>query len=173
MFGEVSENPEDDPLEYLNSVIRGKEAFAKWRTDREWLNLAREHSMPTAVFSIARALTLAPKYTDPASLALSAKVQEKRKSEIPDFALFAYPGYAFRSDSPMESDHGGLSREEVRNSFFMSSLDEAQFKNHVELKTPVLSRDIMPTVLEYAGLKESLDATAELQGQSVKFMIER
>jgi hypothetical protein len=151
--GTVSTNPEDDPLNYIGNVDEA-ESSRVWRYDQEWLKMAKDHSRPTAVFSLARSLTLAPKYTNLKFHALPEKVKRSRQGEIPDFLITANPGYGFHADAPLESDHGGLQREEVRNTFFVSSLNKSKFTRHVRLETPVLNRDFMPTFLQYAGFGE-------------------
>lgn len=153
---EISDSPEDDPLEYAGRVIISQQKatpqqLAQWRTDREWLTITRNERKPTAIFSLSSALTLAPKFTDP-NPEVSALVRRERRAEIPDFILVANPGFGFHSETPMESDHGGLSREETRNSFYVSSLVPTEFSKHHELNLPVFNHDIMPTILDFAGL---------------------
>lgn len=149
----VSNDPDDDPLDYLGNVD-GAEASSVWRYDTQWLQMAKDHIRPTAVFALARVLTLAPKYMHPGHHELSDEVKKRRQGEIPDFLMTANVGYGFHSNGPLESDHGGLLREEVRNSFFVSSLDEGRFSKHVQLEKPVLSHDFMSTFLQYAGFGE-------------------
>jgi len=168
ILAEVSTQPEDDPLEYLGQV-KDAHLFHQWREDREWLALAQNHVMPTAIFSLVRTLTLAPKFTQPTFNLVPVKSQRNRQGEIPDFILIANPGFAFHSADTYESDHGGLLREEVRNTFFISSLDSSRFNRPKKLEDPSLTRDIMPTVLDFAGLGNSLPKT---QGRSIKSRIE-
>ncbi|MEO5969362.1 MAG: alkaline phosphatase family protein [Bdellovibrionia bacterium] len=153
IHGSVSTDSEDDPLNYIGNVD-GAEISSQWRYDREWLKMAKDHTRPTAIFSLARSLTLAPKYTHPGFHAISDQVKKNRQGEIPDFLITASPGFGFHADAPLESDHGGLQREEVRNTFFVSSLNKDKFTRHIRLETPVLNRDFMPTFLQYAGFGE-------------------
>jgi hypothetical protein len=170
----LSTDPEDDPLEYLEVVAEAHE-LAQWKSDREWIQWTRLHPKPTALFALPRMLTLAPRFTDHRVTEVSPAIKALRDSETPDFVLIASPGYAYHSNAPMESDHGGLAREEVRNSFFVSSLDSSHFVEHEEiLDFPILTRDFMPTVLEYAGLGEAGNDPLPLtQGLSFKPILEK
>jgi hypothetical protein len=173
--GTPSQDPHDDPLQYLGQVPT-TEITSSWRTDHEWLRLAQHHHFPTAIFSLARTLTLAPKFMSiSATPGLSETVKAARRSEIPDLALLSNPGFGFHSHAPMESDHGGLSYEEVRNSFFISSLNPALFREHKEVHHPVLTRDYAATFLEYAGmggLESGRDPLPPTQGESFKVLID-
>ncbi|MFZ9595820.1 MAG: alkaline phosphatase family protein, partial [Bdellovibrionia bacterium] len=151
---EVSTDPQDDPLHYIGEVD-GAEDPSTWRTDRQWLTLTRDHPQPTAIFSLARTLTLAPRFNDSEDAELNHETKKNRRAEIPDFILLANPGFGFHSGAPMESDHGGLMREEVRNSFFISSLNPNEFTRHVRLDMPVFSRDFLPTILSFLGYPET------------------
>lgn len=175
ILGETSEDPKQDPLEYLDTVGHSS-LLAQWHTDREWLQLARHHFKPTAIFALARILTLSSKYMDPHSPLLSEKIKTERQGEIPDFILTANPGYAFHSDSSLESDHGGILRDETRNCFLVSSLNEEKYKKHIESEIQMLSRDFMPTILDYARIREEgndLQILPQTQGMSFKEEIEK
>lgn len=172
---QISTRPEDDPIGYLDTVVPREDSFSRWRTDEEWLELAKRHVLPTALFSIPRALTLADRYTDPAQTLVSEPIKELRLSEIPDFLVLASRGYAFHSDTPLESDHGGLSYEEVRNSFFVSALNPERFKVHREIPQVILNRDMMPTILDFAGWGRTDGRSSPLprtQGRSYRPMLE-
>jgi len=172
--GVPSVDPNDDPLQYIGQVPTA-ELSSQWKTDHEWLRLARDHQYPTAIFSLARTLTLAPKFTNlSVTRGLSESVKTARKAEIPDFILIANPGFGFHDGAPMQSDHGGLSYEEVRNSFFISSMNKALFQKHEEIREPVLTRDYAATLLEYAGLDNgvSINSIPQTQGDSFKAMID-
>jgi hypothetical protein len=172
IYASISKDPKDDPLHYLGEVVSA-ENLMKWRTDREWLELSKNHAKPTAIFSISRALTLSPSVLDKNSPYLSEATQNKIKAETPDFVLFSNLGYAFHSEAPSESDHGGLHRAEVMNSCYIGSLNPKKFFHHREVKTPILSRDFASTILNFAGLGEpGNDPLPETQGRSFKKEIE-
>lgn len=166
--GIPSNDAEDDPLGYLGKV-EGAHQFHQWRSDREWLTRAHHHRWPSAIFTLARQLTLAPKFTNPDSKQVAEKIKEARQAEIPDLILVANPGYSFHSDEPMESDHGGLAQEEILNSFFISSLEKDTFSRHLRISEfPVLTRDVMPTVLSFAGLgSPGFDPLPQTQGKNL------
>jgi len=56
-------------------------------------------------------------------------------------------GFAFHGGELHESDHGGYSRDEVRESFFVSGLGEAAPSRFTSVDGPALNRDVTPTVL--------------------------
>jgi len=149
-----------DPLGYLGNVVSDSSDAGKWKTDREWLRIATKSAniRPTAIFSIARILTLSPMLESVTA----------RRAEVPDFLLQSNWGYAFHDADGQESDHGGFWREEVRSSFFIGSLDGTLDKA-AKVKEPVLTRDITPTILDYAGL---LNGVAT-QGRSLKSVIDQ
>ena len=173
--GTPSIEPGDDPLEYVGKVPKA-EISSDWRTDREWLNLTHQHAYPTAIFTLVRTLTLSPRYDHRRTDSVLPKdVKMARRAETPDFILIANPGFGFHDHAHMESDHGGLSYEEMRNCFFISSLNPTKFKQHIEIQTPTLTRDYAVTLLDYAGLSSSTtpQATPRTQGESFKLMIDQ
>jgi hypothetical protein len=169
----LSNDPNDDPLDYLGNLASAV-SLDTWKGDREWLELAQNHPKPTAVFALARALTLSSKFMDPASNQVNSEVKKSRQGEVPDFLVISNPGYAFHSDIPEESDHGGLSREEVRNTFFVGSLNPNRYLVHREIRNPpILTRDFMATILNYAGMGEpGKSPLPQTQGVSFKSVIE-
>jgi arylsulfatase A-like enzyme len=156
--GTLSLDPKDDPLEYLglNSEFENN---LKWRTDREWLQLTKNSSWPTAIFSIPQTVTLAP----------NLNAEQEAVSQLPDFVLYPHRGYAFQSGKQHESDHGGLYPEEVKHSFFISGIGERKMNKRVVVPKAVLSRDFTPTVLDFAGFGVS---EVQTQGESHRPHIE-
>jgi arylsulfatase A-like enzyme len=172
LSGKVSLDPSDDPLEYLGQSDEVG-FFEKWRTDKEWIQLTRTARKPTAIFSLSRTLTLAPKFTNPKLGEVNTLIQQAVQAQTPDFIVASYPGYAFHPDTPEESDHGGLSKEEVRNSFFISSLNPKEFSSPQNLSIPIFTRDFMPTILSYAGLgRDNQDPLPQTQGESYKDLLD-
>jgi hypothetical protein len=160
-------NTDDDPLDYLGAVIPSTSYYARWFSDREWLSMARRQPRPTAIFSLATSLTLAPKFTEDYLHQLSEETKRARRAEVPDFVLIADHGFGFHSDYPLESDHGGLWREEVRNTLFVSSLMPGKYARPAQISQPVFNHDVMPTVLELAGIdRMKEDPTSQIQGRS-------
>jgi hypothetical protein len=161
--GEISTNVSDDPLALIGNVPKA-EAYLEWRTDREWLEAGKKSSMPIVVFGLIRALTL-----DPGIPNLPA-----REAEIPDLILSAAFGFNFNSSDHQESDHGAFSAEEARNSFFVRGLGSRDGLRRGRVGVTALSRDVLPTVLDFAGLYEA-DAFERqgLTGDSLRLQLER
>ncbi|MEI8348099.1 MAG: hypothetical protein WCG27_11575, partial [Pseudomonadota bacterium] len=156
--GQLSDDASDDPLNYLGKV--GDDEFlATFRTDREWLKFSHEHEMPIAIFSLVRVLTLSPR--------LENNIQHI--ASIPDFILVANRGFNFNSSYTTESDHGAFSKEESQVVFYVSDIKSSDKGTPQKFETPILTRDIAPTVMEYLGF----DVHALSQGQSMKSTVER
>ena len=156
LHGEVSKDASDDPLGYIGKVA-GAEDASRFRSDREWLDLCKNHLYPTAIFFLPRALTLDPGIGNIA----------KRQAEIPDFLLIARYGFNFNSSDHLESDHGGLTAEEGRNTFVVSRLKNPESLHYTMAARPVLSRDVVPTILDLSEVGSETDFRA-LPGQSLK-----
>jgi hypothetical protein len=154
--GKVSFNRSRDPLEMKLEL---KQFSQKWLTDREILTITEDSWYPTAIFSPARNLTLVPRLDG------HPEVQTLR-AEIPDFIAFAALGFHFNPNALHQSDHGGLSNMEVRTAFFLN--DDQLALGPLVLDLPVLTRDIMPTILDYLGLGPA----PLVQGVSLKPMID-
>jgi hypothetical protein len=125
-----------------------------WKAEREWIASQQQSPRPTVIPSLIRVLTNTKK----------VDAEYKRRAENPDFILSANWGFNFNSGHETQSDHGGLLKEEVRNTFIMSRLGERAFPGYFMVKGPVLLKDVAPTVLDTAGLQVS----ALTSGKSLK-----
>lgn len=169
-----------DPLDFglkAKAFLANKGSSAvllnQGRNDRQWLSLARGigSEMPTAVFTLARLLTMDPAYPQ--------EHLAQRQAEIPDFVAVANPGFTFNAGGTLTSDHGAFSIGEVRNSFFIGKISNREIvkahskvpngkygvertENHF-IKGNYLNRDILPTILDLSGLKNSSNWRPEWQ----------
>ncbi len=137
--GSLSTSAEDDPLDYLGSVLN-TQSIAQWRSDREWLRLAEDHAYPTIVFGLVRALTNAPRHS----------TNVDREAELPDFVLMAARGFNFNSSRLTEGDHGAFGRDEAKITFVVSGLGKSR-RPLRHFSDPKLSRDVGATLAEILG----------------------
>lgn len=169
--GDDNEKRRLDPFGYHSLQGLSSDQLSGWKTDRELLTLLTKQSVsdyPTAIFTLAQTLTLNPDYgkslqetyKGTINLQKLESLVKKRLAEIPDFLLIASHGVGL-SPSSIESDHGNLTFSEVRNSFFVGQLSEGKssqlkLKNHDQVP-PMLTRDVLPTLLDFAGVAPSDD----------------
>jgi hypothetical protein len=138
--GSVSNDVNDDPMKYN---VNGSVFPRQWMTDREILKITKDAWFPTAIYSTVKALTLSPKVAN-------GPYGPKYKAETADFIVYGAYGFHFNSYQLHQSDHGGLSRLETHNSFFVQ--DDQLVGPHLRVDTPVVSRDVLPTILDYLGV---------------------
>lgn len=137
------------------------EISGKWLTKMQLLKMTSENNYPTAITSLVGTLTLSEKLAK----------NKKRIAEIPDLVLIADQGFNFNSSNTSEADHGGLTKKEIKNSFFygqMGNVFDEKTKKNV-LAHPVFNYFLTPFVLETTGrripgkLFEEIPSFYELQ----------
>lgn len=129
-----------DPLEQYD-LIKGK-----WLSKNELLKIFQDHKYPTAITSLVSTLTLSKELAK----------NPKRKAEIPDLVLYSNIGFNFNSSSTTEGDHGGITAQESRNSFFYRKIDQSfsdKEKNEA-FKNPVFNFYLTPFVLDVTERKK-------------------
>jgi hypothetical protein len=143
-----------DPLQIISKSVDYQRA-SQGLSDRQWLNhnLAHKHLRPTAPYTFARAATLSPRLQN----------SHNRVDENPDMILYAQRGFSFHSGHSHQSDHGGVHAIETRVSLYISGLGQETWTQAVQSSTPLLTRDLVPTLLDQHGL---WDEKIGLQGQS-------
>lgn len=119
-------------------------SYDNWYTDRQLLQMMSEHNYPNGIEHLARVVTLGK----------NLKGKKYRESERPDMVLIATPGFNFNSSYANEGDHGGIERAQVKNTLFMTKLGKKSSFKFKESKTPVMGRDILPTVLKINSVNE-------------------
>lgn len=115
----------------------------RWWEKRELLEKFKHHSKPTALISIVGALTLSE----------ALERSRNRQAEVPDLILFASLGFNFNSSDIFEADHGGLRRQEIKNSFFYARPGQrfdAPTKQRLFAR-PVFNNYLTPFVLDATG----------------------
>jgi hypothetical protein len=139
----------NDPLAPAYEKMNGE-----WISGTEFLTRMQQEDLPTSIISLVGTLTL----NDP------LKMNERRESEIPDLILFASIGYNFNSSYTTEADHGGITRQEVKNSFFYKPMhvnysDEQRDKAYGK---PVFNYYLTPFLLD------ALDLSKQKKEQGLK-----
>jgi hypothetical protein len=119
-------------------------AVDRWINEREWIERFFDHQYPNAPFYLVRALTL------DSDSPIAKKIDFQM--ETPDLIILANRGYNFNSGSITQGDHGGIQREEVINTLLVSTLNNQPLNTPDE---PILSRDVLPTILEFAGFPKT------------------
>lgn len=133
-LGTLSSSPKDVLIDYYSKIKN------QWLTKEELLNIFSNHDYPTALISLVGTLTLTPELAGHA----------KRQQEIPDIVLYSHKGFNFNSALTTESDHGGLTHQETRNSFFYSQLGHqfGEAEQEFVFKKPALNYYLTPFILE-------------------------
>ncbi len=141
--GVISTNPIDDPLNYL-----GYNSFKtqKKYTEYELLSLLNNHDYPTAIPSLISTLTSPSENRN----------NVKRASEEADLIVMANNGFNFNSSYLIESDHGGIHRSEVKNTFYMTHIQGLKVdRNKADIfykNNYFLNKNFLPLVLEFSGM---------------------
>ena len=66
----------------------------------------------------------------------------------------ARPGFNFNSSYSTEGDHGSIERVQVKHSLFLTKLGEKDENSYKDAKTPVMAKDILPTIFKINGVNE-------------------
>lgn len=119
-------------------------SYDSWYTDRQLLNIFVDHNYPNAIFHLIKLMTLDQNISD----------NYKREAERPDMVLLSTPGFNFNSSFATEGDHGGIERAQVKNALFMTKLGEKSKHSYKDSKTPVMGKDIIPTIFKINNKNE-------------------
>lgn len=117
--------------------------YKNWYSERELLHLFKDHQYPNAITSLTKLLTLDS----------SIQGNSNRQDERPDFVLLARPGFNFNSSYSTEGDHGAIERAQVKHSVFLTKLGDKDSFEYKDSTTPVMAKDILPTVLKINRVK--------------------
>lgn len=134
--GKLSTNPKDILGQF--GLLEGK-----WLAKMQVIETLKKTNYPTSLVTLVGTLTQSNELLK----------SEKRKAEIPDLVLVANLGFNFNSSYTSEGDHGGLTQQETKNSFFYNQIGH-QFDKSTQaqvLETPVLNYYLTPFVLETTG----------------------
>jgi hypothetical protein len=154
LSGQASMNAADDPFGYLGEGVSWDPL--PWKTDREWLAILQNTSYPTGISSLPRHATLHK----------SAQGITDIEAELPDMDLISAYGFSFNPFQMHQGDHGGLTRDQVRTSMFIS--DDQMPDKLIHINTPIFNRDVTPTILDYQGITPA----SNMPGRSMKTIIE-
>lgn len=129
-----------DPLGYLSETGPGHHAQdpAWWiqpHTAQEWLEATAHTRYPDAVVAMAKFFAWKP------------PVEDLADARDPDVLVTASPGWSFRSDDGLGTDHGYPLQHSMRICFFIAGPNV----RHGVLTRPHRIVDVLPTVLEMAG----------------------
>lgn len=132
-FGKLADQPLD-PIEQWE-FIKGR-----WLSKNDLIRIFQNHKYPTAITSLVSTLTISKELAK----------NPKRKAEIPDLVLYSNIGFNFNSSSTTEGDHGGITAQESRNSFFYGKMNtQLTNKQKAEaFRNPVFNFYLTPFVLD-------------------------
>jgi hypothetical protein len=136
--GRLSARPKD-VLEQFEKIQ------GRWLGKMELLEILKNEKYPTSLITLVSTLTLSENLSK----------FEKRQAEVPDLLLHSNIGFNFNSSYSTEADHGGLLKQEAKNSFFYNQVGQ---KHEESVQKEVYSRPVFnyfltPFVLENTGRK--------------------
>jgi arylsulfatase A-like enzyme len=148
-------HPDEDPFGWLRDAAfrAATEPTPAWlaqpHTAQEWLEATAPTRYPDAVVGIATFFGWQP------------PMQDLAESRDPDLLVTAAPGWTFRTDGELGTDHGSLAREAMRISLFLAG---PGIRPGVWTR-PQRIADVTPTILDMAGI--AYDASF-LDGRAIR-----
>lgn len=132
---EVIPKPAIDPLRMVRAV--SPEFFGRYLDERMWLKLTMGTVYPDSIVTMCRHMLWQPR--------LSARAQ----SHAADLVVTANPGWQFNTQNKPGTAHGHPFVETMRMTFFVAG---PNIHREAVVTEPVRSVDLLPTVLEMAGV---------------------
>lgn len=132
---EVVEHPGTDPLRMVGAV--SPEVFGEYFDERSWLKITMGTLYPDSVVAMSRHMLWEP------------HLKARANSHAADLVVTANPGWQFSNINKPGTAHGHPFVETMRMSFFVAGPD---IRREAIVTDPVRSVDLLPTVLEMAGV---------------------
>jgi hypothetical protein len=127
--------PETDPLRMVGAV--SPEVFGQYFDERSWLKITMGTVYPDSVVAMCRHMLWEP------------HLKARAKSHAADLVVTANPGWQFNNRNKPGTAHGHPFVETMRMSFFVAG---PNIRRAAIVTDPVRSVDLLPTILEMAGV---------------------
>ncbi len=149
--GAMAEGPmrytsSDSFMQHINKDLSW---FNEFHSGREWLEATKDTEYPNAVVYIAH------------HTKWDESIDNLQARFAPDFTVTPKKGWSFQTDERLATDHGYPLFESVRVPLFVAG---PNIKKGVVNTTPHLNLDVVPTVLDIAGVEYEKD---ELDGKTI------
>jgi hypothetical protein len=135
---DVVDQPLSDPLRMVGAV--NPEIFGRYFSERNWLKATMGTVYPDSVVTMCRHMLWQP------------HLWARAKNFAADLVVTANPGWQFNTFNKPGTAHGHPFVETMRMSFFVAGPNVRQ---QAVVTEPVRSVDLLPTVLEMAGVPVS------------------
>ena len=132
---DVITQPATDPLRMVG--VASLEFFGQYLDERSWLRITMGTLYPDSVVAMCRHMLWAP------------HLKARAKSQAADLVVTANPGWQFSTSNKPGTAHGHPFVETMRMSFFVAG---PNIRREAIVTDPVRSVDLLPTILEMAGV---------------------